>query len=214
MSDAFYKFIHATWGPPFGLSSSPILRGIENTPRTGPVIFAATHTSYFDVPALIYHTPRLLDFVSIVEQFRNPILAWFYGSMNAFPLDRSRADPKTVRIVLDRLAKGRAILIFPEGGIRTPDQSAIATERIRRGVGRIASLARAPIIPVVLINTAAYLRIPSWFPLHRTRYGIAYGQPIPPDADPAELESRLVHSWKTLHQQLAADMPPASEPRP
>src|SRR6185503_6912325 len=111
----------------------------------GACILAPTHTSYYDVPLLVDHTPRMIDFVSVTEQFRKPILRWFYGSMNAFPLDRSRADPKTVRVVLDRLERGRAVLIFPEGGIKTEDESAIRTGKIRPGLGRIAKLARVPI---------------------------------------------------------------------
>jgi 1-acyl-sn-glycerol-3-phosphate acyltransferase len=64
-------------------------------------------------------TSRLLDFVSITEIFRKPLVAWFMSRMNAFPLDRSRVDSGTTRIILDRLKRGRTIVMFPEGNIRT-----------------------------------------------------------------------------------------------
>jgi 1-acyl-sn-glycerol-3-phosphate acyltransferase len=204
MSDRFYKFIWLTWRFPFSMSGRPVLLGMESVPRTGACILAATHTSYYDVPLLAYHTPRMLDFVSVTEQFRKPILRWFYGSMNAFPLDRSRADPKTVRVVLDRLERGRAILIFPEGGIKTEDQSAVRTGKIRPGLGRIAKLARVPIIPVAIVNSGAYLKMGAWAPLKRVRYGIAYGEPIPPGDDPAELERRFIEGLRRAHDELTA----------
>jgi len=131
MSDRFYKFIHRTWRFPVWASGRALLLGREHVPRIGGFLLAATHESPFDVPLLMYHTPRILDTVSIIEEFRKPILGWFYGAMNAFPLDRSRADPKTVRIILDRLERGRAILMFPEGGIRGPGQSVVNGGRIR-----------------------------------------------------------------------------------
>lgn len=204
MSDRFYKLILATWPLPFWLSGRPVLLGRENVPREGACILAATHTSYYDVPLLVYHTPRMLDFVSVVELFRNPILAWFYGSMNAFPLDRSRADPKTVRVVLDRLERGRAILIFPEGGIRTEEQSALRTGKIRPGLGRIARMAGVPIIPVAVLNSGAYLKLGAWAPLRHVRYGIAYGRPIPPGDDAAELERRFIEGLRRANDELAA----------
>jgi 1-acyl-sn-glycerol-3-phosphate acyltransferase len=204
MSDAFYKLIRATWGFPFYLSSRTTFLGLDNVPQKGPCILASTHQSYFDVPFLILHTPRLLDFVSITEEFRKPIVGRFYRAMNAFPLDRSRADPKTVRIILDRLARGRAILIFPEGGIKTGEHSVLSGGRIRPGVGRIANLANAPVIPVVVANGDAYLKVSSWLPLRRIRYGLIFGKPIPPTDDPTDLESRLAEALKRLHQTLLA----------
>jgi 1-acyl-sn-glycerol-3-phosphate acyltransferase len=212
MSDAFYKFIRATWGPPFALSSRPTLLGLENVPRSGPCILASTHQSYFDVPILIHRTPRLIDFVSVVEEFRKPIVGRFYGAMNAFPLDRSRADPKTVRIILDRLARGRAVLIFPEGAIKIGEDSILNRGRLRPGIGRIAKLANAPIIPVVITNGAAFLKVKAWLPLRRTRYGLIYGPPLQPTEDPREVEATLVESLKALNLQLHAAMSPSSAP--
>src|SRR5688572_6064556 len=102
---------------PFWVSSRPTVMGIEHARRDGPFIVASNHLSPYDVALLMRHSPRRLDFVSIVEVFRHPLMAWFYSNMNAFPLDRHRGDPKTVRIILDRLERGRVVAMFPEGRI-------------------------------------------------------------------------------------------------
>jgi len=206
MSDAFYSVVLALGRPIFWLSSRPVVIGAENVPSAGPCLIAATHQSPYDIPLLMRHTPRPLDFVSIVEVFRNPLLAWFYGSLNAFPLDRSRPDSKTVRIILERLGRSRAVGIFPEGRLRTEAESVIRTRAIRPGIGRLACLSGAPIIPCVIINSGAYRRPSSWLPLRRTRYGIIYGTPIDNALEPSVIESRLVDDYVELHARLVREM--------
>ncbi len=206
MGDAFYRVVRRIGSTAFWVSGAPVIVGQENVPRTGPCLLAATHQSPFDVALLIRHTPRLLDFVSITEVFQNPIVGWFYGSLNAFPLERSRPDSKTVRVILDRLGKSRTVAIFPEGGFRRGSESVVSSRRIRPGTGRIASIAGAPVVPCVLIDSNAYARVSSWLPLRSTRYGVIYGTPIDPALPPEVIESRLVDAFVELHGRLAAWM--------
>jgi len=206
MSDAFYRAVRFLGTPPFSMTSAPVVIGVEHVPRTGRCLIAATHQSPYDIPILIRHTPRLLDFVSIVEVFRNPLVAWFYGSLNAFPLDRSRPDAKTVRVIVDRLRRSRAVTIFPEGGFRKGTDSVVHTRRIRPGSGRIARLAGAAIVPCVIINSQAYSRPVSWLPLRRTRYGLIYGAPIEPTFEPEVIEAKLIDAFVSLHADLSERM--------
>lgn len=206
MSDAFYRAVRTVGSTAFWASGSPIVIGLDNIPRSGACLVAATHQSPYDVALLIRHTPRLLDFVSITEVFRNPVVAWFYGSLNAFPLDRSRRDSKTVRVILDRLSRGRCVAIFPEGGFRKGLESVVYTRRIRPGTGRIASLTSAPVIPCVLIDAHAYSRPSSWLPLRRTRYGLIYGSAIDPTLPPDVIEAKLVDAYADLHGRLSRAM--------
>jgi len=202
MSDTFYKFVRLAGKLTFWMSAAPVVLGREHLPKAGACILASTHESPYDVALLIVNAPRLLDFVSIVEVFRNPLVGWFYGSLNAFPLDRSRPDSKTVRKLLDRLKRGRAVCMFPEGGLRPGPQSVIHTRRIRPGIGRIAALSGACIIPCVIINSGAYRRPLNWLPVFRTRYGVIFGEPMPPEADASATEEALVNQLVHLHATL------------
>lgn len=206
MSDLFYKAVRFVGTPVFWMSSVPVVIGTKHVPATGPCLIAATHQSAYDVPLLIRHTPRLLDFVSIVEVFRRPLVGWFYGALNAFPLDRSHPDSKTVRIILARLERSRAVAIFPEGGFRTGTDSVVYTRRIRPGTGRLAHMTGSPVIPCVIINSQAYSRATSWLPLARARYGLIYGQPIDPALEPEVIEANLVNAFVALHAQLSEAM--------
>ncbi|HEX8341324.1 MAG TPA: lysophospholipid acyltransferase family protein [Tepidisphaeraceae bacterium] len=206
MSDAFYRAVRLIGQSAFAVSSRPLVIGIEHTRRSGAYLLAANHQSPYDVALLIRHVGRRIDFVSSVEVFAHPLVAWFYGSMNAFPLDRRRPDSAAVRRILDRLARGRCVGIFPEGGFRRGEASVVYSLNIRPGVGRIAHLAGAPIVPAVLIGSNDYARPAAWLPIRRTRYGLIFGAPIPPSADAAATDRLLAQTLANLHAELAAKL--------
>lgn len=201
MGDCFYRIVVTLGRSAFWVSSRATVLHADRIPREGPFILASTHTSPYDVPVLMRSTPRRLDFVSITEVFRNPLVAWFYSNMNAFPLDRSRADAKTVRIILDRLERGRVVAMFPEGRIRKPDESVVHGAPFRPGVARIARLANVPIVPVVVWGATAYSQFSSWLPLRRTRYAIIFGQPIAP-TDESDVEAQLASAYRSLFSEI------------
>lgn len=212
MSDAFYNLVWHLGHHAFWVSSSPTVLNAEVTRRAGAYILASNHSSPYDIPLLMRHSARNLDFVSIVEVFRKPLVGWFYGSMNAFPLDRSKPDSPTVRIILDRLAKGRAVAMFPEGGFRKEADSVINGGRMKPGIGRLAQLADVPIIPVVIVGSSLYSRVLAWAPIRRTRYGIHYGQPLEVRKDlekseaAQDIETRLREAFVRLHRELQSAM--------
>ncbi len=204
MSERFYNLIVFFGRFPLWVSSKPpVILGEQHARCEGAYILASTHLSAYDVGALYRSSPRHLDFVSIVEAFGNPFVAWLYTGMNAFPLDRRRADPKTARIILDRLERGRVVAMFPEGKIRRGETSATRGAAFRPGTARLARLANVPIIPAVVVGADAYERLASWLPLRRVRYGIAYGEPIVViGADDDAAERQLAGAFVQLGQQL------------
>ena len=206
MGDLYHDLVVFFFRFPFWVSSRPVVLDRHHARRKGAFIVASSHLTPFDVPALMRSSPRRLDFVSIVEVFRNPFIGWFYGNMNAFPLDRNRADPKTVRIILDRLERGRAVAMFPEGRIRAMKDSVIQGGKFRPGVARIARMANVPIVPVVVIGMKAYEKLSSWAPLRRVRYGVAYGEPITV-SDEAQAERELGEAFQRLYAKLRDKLP-------
>ena len=217
--DSFYRSIVLLGRFPFWISSRPLVLHAHRVPREGAFILASNHSSPYDVPLLMRHTPRRLDFVSITEVFANPLVAWFFSHMNAFPLDRSRRDPATVRIILDRLDRGRAVAMFPEGRIRAEVESIVHGGTFRPGAAGIARLAGVPIVPAVVIGSGRYSRFASWLPLRRTRYGVIFGEPIDVGADNDDVAERaLADAYRSLYREFAAAMGraalPASDPDP
>jgi 1-acyl-sn-glycerol-3-phosphate acyltransferase len=214
LSDFFYNLVWTAGWPIFKITGDAVMMGQGLTARRGAYILACNHRSPFDIPLLIANSRRALDFVSITEVFAIPAVAWFYGSMNAFPLDRSKRDSPTVRIILDRLARGRVVAMFPEGRVRKEEESVLNGGGIRSGVGRLAAMADVPVVPSVIINSVGYLKWQNWLPHTKIPYGLAFGEPLFPRKDletneaGKELESRLVDAMRRLNHQLQRRMKP------
>ena len=212
MSELFYNIVHTIGSAIFWVSSKPTLLHVNRSRCKGAYILASNHHSPYDVPLLIHHTKRKLDFVSTVEVFSNRFAGWFYGNMNAFPLDRSKPDSPTVRTILDRLARGRVVALFPEGGFRKPKDSVINGGRIRPSIGRLAQMANVPVVPVVVLDSKVYMSLTAWLPLKRMRYALIYGDPItlsatlPKQEAAAAMEEDLKAAFIRLNQELQAAM--------
>ena len=125
--------------------------GREHIPETGPVIFAANHRSFLDPFIMGVCSRRPIYYVAKREIFANPLVAWFVGSLGAFPVHRGAGDGdmlETARAILER---GDCVLMFPEGTRTRPG----ALGRPKRGVGRLALETGAPVVPVAMIGTEA-----------------------------------------------------------
>jgi 1-acyl-sn-glycerol-3-phosphate acyltransferase len=184
MSDFSYWAIRKIGMPIVHITSRPVVLHADRAARAGGYILASNHLSPYDVAGLMAVTPRALDFLSIVEMRDKPLVGTFFRKMNCMFLDRGRTDPAATREMVTRLAAGRVVAMFPEGNIRTMETSVVKGAPFKPGVVRLAQLAKAPIIPTVIIGTAVYSRFSSWYPFRAIRFGVAYGEPIlVPDGD-------------------------------
>ncbi len=205
MSDLSYRLIRSLGYPIYWVTSRPVILHRDRAARPGGYIVAANHHSPYDVPALMAVAPRPLDFLSIVEFRDKPLVGPFFRMMNCTFLDRRRSDPAAARQLLDRLRAGRVVAMFPEAGIRKPDASATAGGPFKPGVVHLAHSGGCPILPVVILNTAAYSRFTAWLPLRATRFGVIFGEPIHV-TDPAAALTELRSAFVALARQLTAAM--------
>ena len=101
----------------------------ERTLLPGGWILAANHISHFDPPFLGVACLRKMDWMTSREFYDVPVLGAWMRAVDTFPVDRERPDRAAIRAALARLAAGRVIGLFPEGGIRDGARS----RRARRG---------------------------------------------------------------------------------
>jgi 1-acyl-sn-glycerol-3-phosphate acyltransferase len=208
MSVLAYKAIRALGAPAFWCSSRPLTLHRERAQRTGAYILASCHLSPYDVPCLMLASPRDLDFLSIVEMERKPWAGRLFRALNCAFLDRSQPDLSAARQLLERLEHGRVVAMFPEGGIRAEATSAVTGGPIKPGVAKLAQRADVPIVPCVALGTGVFSRFSSWLPLRRTRYGVAFGQPIEvgheptPEAARDRAVARLLDAYAELYAEL------------
>jgi 1-acyl-sn-glycerol-3-phosphate acyltransferase len=180
MSELFYRAVRLLGRGVFFAASTPRILHAERARRPGAYLLAANHESAFDAPLIIAAHPRVIYWLSIREIFRNPAARWFLSSMNASPLDRSRVDTVTVRAIFRHLRQGRVVGIFPEGGVKTGEDSALQQGSIHDGVCRLAMLARVPVLPCVVLGGRKFDRWTRWAPGAGTRWAVAFGEPVFP----------------------------------
>lgn len=147
--------------------------GEERVPRTGPVILAANHQSYFDPVIVGAFVRRTLHYMARDTLFKNRWFGSLIRSYNAFPVKRGTADVGAIKESLRRLRAGNGLLMFPEG-TRTPDGRVLT---MHPGVISIARRSDATIVPVALDGVfEAWPRdrkYPRW-----ARAAVIFGDPL------------------------------------
>jgi 1-acyl-sn-glycerol-3-phosphate acyltransferase len=122
--------------------------GRENIPPERGVIVASNHISYIDPPLIGAVLPRKATFIARKGLFDIPLLGWFL-KFYAFPIDREKAHPSTIKEAVRRLKNGELIVIFPEG--RRSETGKLLEGK--RGIGMIAQLSGAAVVPTLVIGT-------------------------------------------------------------
>ena len=114
------------------------------------------------------------------------------------PVDRDGGTGQGLKAILDRLAQGGAIILFPEG-TRTLDGQ---LQPARSGIGLAVIKSTAPVVPVRVFGTFdAYGKHRRW-PRSR-QLTVKYGQPMDFAALRAEAQTCPRPRAKQIYQQVA-----------
>ena len=124
--------------------------GIERLPATGAYIATGNHLGVLD-PILVYHLLDRRDIIMLVaEKYRRYAMArWLVKSADAIYVERFSSDFAVMRQVLERLKRGWAMIIAPEG-TRSKTGGLL---RGRSGAAYLAAKSGAPVLPVGVIGT-------------------------------------------------------------
>src|SRR3990167_8686461 len=134
--------------------------GAENCPKHGPLIIAPNHASFLDPLIAGFAVPRELNFMALDSLFKNRIFGKILISVNAFPLKREGADLGAMRLAIDKLCQGKAVLIFPEGTRSKDGNLGIP----RAGIGLLAASSGASILPCYIKGSMDVLPRGAIFP--------------------------------------------------
>jgi 1-acyl-sn-glycerol-3-phosphate acyltransferase len=180
----------------------------ENANRDGGFLLATNHISHFDPFIISSVVRRKIDWMAMAEFFPYPVLGHFLRAVDAFPVDRNRADRTTIRGTIERLKNRRIVGLFPEGGIRDGARSLLEGAPLRPGASTLAHIAGVPILPCVILGSDRLYSKKRWLPLRRTPIWIAFGNSIPHFSDlekstaRACIERELAAAFKLLYAEL------------
>ena len=174
--------------------------GSEYVPKDGPAIIAPNHKSFYDSFFIGLATRRHLHFMAKTELFEGKSAPLLSG-LGAFPVKRGEADPDALETARLHLDKGRVLALFPEGTRhRDPEQ----LRSPRKGAGRLAIEAQAPIVPCAITGTDHLFR--GWFP-RPVKVQVSFAPAIQPsqlEATP-EAAADLIENqvWPEVEREFA-----------
>jgi len=142
----------------------------ENMINEGALMFAANHLSFFDAVVLQSVIKRPLCFMGKAELFENPLVAWFFNQLGAFPVKRGEFDRQSILNARGVLDAGLAMMMFPEG-TRTYGKGMVEA---RSGTAYIAMRNRCRIVPVAISGSEKILKAG----LRRATVEITFCEPI------------------------------------
>ena len=147
------------------------ISGRENIPDGGYVA-AANHRSNLDALFVAMAIRRRIRFMGKSELFGGR-WGWLMNRLGAFPVQRGVWDEDAFETAATVLRRGRVMSIFPEGGVHT--------ERVpaKSGVGHIAHLAGATVLPVYLEGTRSL-----YTPWRWPKVLVVIGPPLHVQEDP------------------------------
>ena len=176
----YWLMKHWVIGPLLTTVFRPWVTGLENVPRTGPIIVVCNHLSFVDSIFLPLMIDRQMAFLAKSDYFTGKglkgwLVRFFMTSAGQLPIDRTggKASEASLNAGLQILAEGGVLAIYPEG-TRSPDGRMY---RGRTGVARMILEAHVPVIPAAVIGTEKVMPLGSTIPkVHKV--GVVIGKPL------------------------------------
>ena len=189
------------------------VEGLEQVPRTGPVLVVANHCSNLDPPivgwAVGHRSGRVIHFMAKEEVRTWPVAGWLARNAGVFFVRRGEGDRAAQRIALAILEHGAALGVFPEG---TRSRDGHLAEG-RAGAALLAIRTGVPILPVGVAGTQHIFRGRRLIPRRSTvtvRIGPTFTLPVQAEGlDRAALRA----GTETIMRAIAAQLPPEQRGR-
>ena len=166
------------------LLASVSVEGLENVPRSGPLIVVANHLSNTDPPLVVgWLTPavgRQMHILAKQSIFVGPV-GWFLRSQGVTPVRAGGSDIDAFRAARAILDRGEVLCIFPEGTRSHTGELG----QPKPGVAMLATRSGVPILPVGISGTDRFLGRGQRVPRLRSRIVVRVGRPFVLEVDEA-----------------------------
>ncbi len=148
--------------------------GQELLPKEGGYVMYPNHQGKYDTLGIMYAHPTPCTIVMDAYRSKLPIADSFIDLVQGSRLDKHdmKSQMKTILKISDEVKAGRRYIVFPEGGY---DHNKNSMQDFRAGSFKCATKARAPIVPVAIIDSYKPFGVNS---LRRVRTQVHFLEPI------------------------------------
>ncbi len=142
-----YRLVYFVLRPTWRLFYRIKVVGLENFPRTGPVVVACNHKAMTDPFMLGINFRRQVHYMAKVELWKFKPLAWAMDSFGTFPVNRGEVDRTSIKRGIEILEQGEVLGLFPEGRCHKapglgPLRAGISLFSLRDGVVTVPAVMR------------------------------------------------------------------------
>jgi len=145
--------------------------GVENVPKSGPLILAPNHFSQMDHFFVGLFLRRQVRFMAKSQMFGPRVFTYIYKHGGVFPVRRGHRDEEALETAFTILRQGGMLLVYAEGGRSRSGELG----EVKPGIGRIALESGAPVVPVAIHGSAAVRR---WKRLRFPKVTVQFGEPL------------------------------------
>ena len=117
--------------------------GLDNLPKTGPVLLLGNHISWIDFALIQWAMPRTIRFVVHDDYYRKPIFNWILRGVGAVSI-RPENSRNAMQNIINLLNDDRVVGIFPEGHISTTGE----LSDLKRGFEKILAECKDNVVVV------------------------------------------------------------------
>lgn len=168
------------------LSSDLKVEGREHLPK-GPFVLIANHSCYLDPAYLMASIYRPIRFVITAQAYRNKAVHYLLETAHMIPVRRYRVDGLATRRLLEWLARGQIVGVFPEGERSVLGQYQGAT----REAAHLLAKVKVPVVPAAIIG--AYDAGPRWSDrLRRRTITVRFGRALEFSGDAGDVVNRAM----------------------
>ena len=119
--------------------------------KSGAIMVSANHRSFLDPVVVELVFPfRRLSCLATKDLFNSKLKIWFFTQMQCIVVDKANFSLASFHEVVNRLNRGKVVVIYPEGGVNTGSDDSIRA--FKSGAILMAHKAKAPILPIYIVK--------------------------------------------------------------
>ena len=163
--------------------------GLDNIPKTGPVILAGNHTGNTDALLMLGGPKRIVHMMAKKELFKTKFTNAFFKSMACISVDRSIHDENAKSEAIKVLNDGGLIGIFPEGTVNKTNDIIMP---FKYGAVSFAKKTNAYIVPFSITGS---------YSIFKRNIKLTYGKPYKVTGDLEVENEKLMKKVTNLIQK-------------
>ena len=163
--------------------------GLDNIPKTGPVILAGNHTGNTDALLMLGGPKRIVHMMAKKELFKTKFTNAFFKSMACISVDRSIHDENAKSEAIKVLNDGGLIGIFPEGTVNKTNDIILP---FKYGAVSFAKKTNAYIVPFSITGS---------YSIFKRNIKLTYGKPYKVTGDLEVENEKLMKKVTNLIQK-------------